>query len=204
MNSLFKGIYDAVIVQTNRPNIQEETIAKIQTATLDLHGRSEFKRDAHFSIIQSTGIGQSKFKFTLPTAARIRRVLGVQPVSDSGCLGKFLRPLKFGQTPPPNCGGYYSIFQNELSVYVNSQYVTQFQLYYLAFPNIAPGSYSSWIAETYPHFISDLAAARVLQMIGIRDKANDLLNKVGELRVPGSYIWTLVNDNPEVERISYE
>lgn len=197
MNNLFKSLASEVIVKTNRPSLIAETAKAIKDATLFYHSRGKFKKDANFAILQATNQATAVTRFQLPQDARIRQIIGVQPVGPNGELGKFLKELELGQQAS-RCSAYFQWMNYSLTIKV-PEIVSQFQLYYLAYPSVEESSYNSWIAQTYPHFITDLAAARVLLDIGIADKARNLMSLVGEFRAPGSHVWTLIHDNPEIK-----
>lgn len=197
MNNLFKSLASEVITKTNRPSLIAETSKAIRDATLFYHSRGKFKKDANFVILQATNQATAVTRFQLPQDARIRQIIGVQPVGPNGELGNFLKELELGQQAS-RCSAYFQWMNSSLTIKV-PEIVSQFQLYYLAYPSVEEGSYNSWIAQTYPHFITDLAAARVLLDIGIADKARNLMSLVGEFRAPGSHVWTLIHDNPEIK-----
>ena len=196
MNPLFKSLYDEVIIRTNRPNLIQETIKAIKDATLFYHSRGKFKKDTRIVGIQASNPGAYTVQFRLPSDSKIRQIIGIQPVDSSGKLGIMIPELEIGESK--KCSTYFTWINDSLTIKL-SEPVAQFQLYYLAYPNVDPIHYDSWVAKIYPQFIVDYASARVFLDIGVDAKAKNLMALVGEFRLPGSHVWTLFSDNPEVK-----
>lgn len=200
MNSLFQQIYDTVVKNTNRPNLVAEITAAIQQETLVFHNRGRFRADVREAVLTSTNGGQLQYKFSIPKDKRIREILTVKPVSVNGQYGRQLPKMGlFDESADNNCG--YSWLNGNLTIRLPWP-ATTFSLFYLEFPNINPEKYSSWIAETYPHYISDAATARVL-ILREKTQAQYYSARVGEFQVPGSHIHNLLTQNEEVRVDDY-
>lgn len=195
MNALFKSLVDTVVINTNRPNLISEISSAIQQETLAFHNRGQFKSDVKESILTSTNGGQAEYRFSIPQNKRVRKLLSVRPLDPHGRYGKALKQVDpFDGFCDRNYG--FSWFNNVLNIKIPYP-ATTFGLIYLEFPNVSQDGYNSWIAQRYPHYITDAATARILI---IREKAQATFyqNKVGDARVPGSHIYDLLNQNEEV------
>lgn len=196
MTPQFKLIYDSVIVNTNRPNLVAETIQAIQFETLFFHNRGKFQRDVREAILTSTNGGALQYRFSIPQDKRIREILAVRPVDVMGCLGKNLPELDILQSPATRGRGYSWMAGN---LTINVPYpANTFSVLYLEFPLTGPDNMKSWIADLYPHYISDAATARVLTHRE-KSQASFYLAKVGNQAMAGSHVYELLNQNREVE-----
>lgn len=195
MNSLFKSLYDTVIVNTNRPNLAAETRAAIIAATQEFHNRGKFLADVREVILTSTNGGLTSYKFAIPSDKLIREIVNVAPVNSLGLKGKSLPQVDPFETH--TCGSWYSWLNNTISIGV-AHPATTFALSYLSFPNTLPEHFDSWIAQRYPHFITDAATARVLILAGQSQQGAIYKGFVGEARVPGTHIFNLLQENEEL------
>lgn len=196
MNPLFQSLYSAVVVNTNRPNLRKETINAIKTATLELHGRGKFRADVKSSVLTSTNGGTTSYQFTVPRDRLVRELLAVAPVDSLGREGIPLRKLDLFEQE--NCGSWFKWSAGILKI--RTAYpATTFSLSFLSFPNLDEANYDSWIAEKYPHFVIDAATYRVLLAQRILDQANIYKGLVGDVRVPGTHIFNLFQENEEIQ-----
>ena len=197
MSPLFQRIYNLVVTNTNRPNLMRETVEAIKTATLEFHQRGRFINDVRVALLTSTNGGQLDYVFRIPHEKRVRRILAVQPIRSDGKVGKKLPQL--GIFDVASCGKIgYSWTADTLKITLPHA-ATTFQMSYLEFPNLAENEYDSWIARVYPHFIAAAATVKVLVAAGMADQAGYYNSLVGEAARPGSYVWTLLNQNAEVD-----
>lgn len=192
MNTLFKSLYDAVVVNTNRPNLRAEIQNAIVSATKELHNRGKFRMDVREVLLTSTNGGNFIYKFSIPLDRGIREILAVHPIAPTGLKGISLPlvPL-FAESTPPN---YYSWNSNTLTIQL-THFANTFSLSFLSFPNTNLNEYDSWIAQRYPHFITDLATFKVLSMIGMEKQGALYRQQVGEARIPGTHIFNLLQEN---------
>lgn len=195
MNQLFKSLFTSVMVNTNRPNLVAETKSAIIAATREFHNRGKFKADVREAVLTSTNGGLTTYKFQIPQDKLIREILGVSPIAPSGLKGVQLE--KVGMFDSPKCGNWYSWVNDVLTLGVSHPSAT-FSLVYLSFPDITESSYDSWIAKKYPHYIVDSATFRVLTLAGQTQQAGIYKNLVGEVRIPGTHIFNLLQENEEV------
>lgn len=195
MNTLFKSLYDSVIVNTNRPNLRTETVQAIQQETLAFHNRGRFRADAREVLLTSTNGGQLHYKFQIPQDKRIREILAIRPVSPNGQYGRPIPKRDLFQSDP-DCSISYSWAAGALDITLPFP-ATTFALGYLAFPLVDPNRFESWIADRYPHYITDAATARILALRGKR-QGGYFLGRVGEVNIPGSHIYNLIRENEEI------
>ena len=196
MNQLFKQLYDACIVNTNRPNLIHETKQAIKQATLELHNRGRFRADVTEVLLTSTNGNQVNFKFSIPKEKPIREILNVAPVSPMGQRGISLEKIDIFS--PQVCGNWYSWGQGVLTIGVAHQ-VTTFALSFLSYPTVGEDGYESWIARSNPHYITDLATMKLMAMQGRLDQANVYKGFVGEANIPGTHIYNLLKENEALE-----
>ena len=198
MNQLFKSLYDSVVINTNRPNLVAETKKAIKEATLELHNRGSFVADVREAILTSTNGGKVDFKFSIPKEKRVRKILNVSPVDNIGRCG--IKLTRVGMFEQPKCGAWYSWANGVLKIHV-PEYAPSFLLSFLSFPDLDEQTYESWIAEVYPHYITDLASFRVLNNMNMTQQAGIYKTLVGEARLPGTHIFNLLQDSEEVEDV---
>lgn len=195
MNPLFQSLYDTVLVNTNRPNLREESKKAVINATRELHNRGRFRADVREAVLTSTNGSLTQHRFMIPSDRLVREILGVSPVSPNGLRGIPLQSLDIFSDGA--CSNSYSWVQGALTINLSAP-CTTFSLLYLSFPQLDPLRYDSWIAIKYPHYITDLASYRVLSPIGLSKQAQAYRAAVGEARVPGSHIFDLLQENEEV------
>lgn len=200
MNPLFKKIYDAVVVKTNRPNLIRETKDGIKEATLDFHQRGRFIKDMRQARLTSTNGGQLEYNFQIPENRRIRSILAVQAVRSDGKLSNKLKQLDLFSEP--GCGNIgYTWAGNSLKIFLPSP-ATTFALTYLEFPDLSEDLYDSWIAKTYPQMIVAAATVKVMVPAGMIEQANYYQALIGATTQPDSYLSTLLRENTEVDSSS--
>lgn len=195
MNQLFKSLYAAVVTNTNKPNLVAETKSAIVSATREFHNRGRFKADVREAILTSTNGGQTVFRFNLPEDKLIREILNVAPTTPLGLKGISL--TKVDPFVKQTRGNWYSWLNNVITIEV-AHPANTFALSFLSFPDISEANYSSWIAAKYPHYITDSATFRVLTLTGYTAQAAIYKNLVGEARIPGTHIFSLLQENEEV------
>ena len=192
MNTLFKSLYDTVVVNTNRPNLRAETQNAIVSATKELHNRGRFRMDVREVLLTSTNGGNFVYKFSIPLDKGIREILAVHPVNANGLRGISLPLVPLFSEP--DCSNYYSWNYNTLTIQL-AQFANTFSLSYLAFPNTNLNEYDSWIAQRYPHYVTDLATFKVLPLAGMEKQGALYKQQVGEARLPGTHIYNLLQEN---------
>lgn len=196
MNDLFSSLYNDVVVNTNRPNLRQETINAIKAATLYFHNRGKFREDVKTSVLTSTNGGSTIYKFSIPKDKLVREILAVTPVDQLGREGCLLKKLDLFD--PETCGSWFKWSAGVLKI--GTAYpATTFSLHYLSFPSVDENTYNSWIAEKYPHYIVNDATYRVLLAQRLLDQAGVYKSMVGEANLPGTHIYTLLQENEEVE-----
>ena len=196
MNQLFKQLYDTCIVNTNRPNLIHETKQAIKQATLELHTRGRFRADVREVLLTSSNGGQTQFKFSIPKEKPIREILNVAPVSPMGQRGISLTKIELFDHQV--CGNWYSWSQNVLTIGI-AHTATTFALSFLSYPVVGEDGYESWIAQTHPQYITDLATMKLMVMQGRLDQASAYKGFVGEANIPGTHIYNLLKETEEVE-----
>lgn len=196
MNQLFKQLYDACMVNTNRPTLIHETKQAIKQATLELHNRGRFRADVREVLLTSTNGGQTQFKFSIPREKPIREILNVSPVSPMGQRGVSL--TKIGLFDSQLCGNWYSWNQGTLVIGI-AHPATTFSLSFLSYPTVGEDGYDSWIAQAHPQYITDLATMKLMVMQSRLDQASAYKGFVGEANIPGTHIYDLLKENEELE-----
>lgn len=195
MNQLFKSLYDTVVINTNRPHMAKEIKEAIKAATIEYHNRGRFRADVRDVILTSTNGGSTQYKFNIPQEKRIREILNICPVSISGLKGINLK-LK-DLFDEPHCASWYSWYNETLTINV-AHPANTFQMTFLSFPAVDEANYDSWVARKYPHYITDSATFRILVMANQMNQAGVYKGLVGEVRIPGTHIFNLFQDNSEV------
>ena len=191
MNTLFKSIYDSVVRgRTNRPALIDETRTAIKEATMELHGMAKFFKDLSTSNVFVSNGEATKFRFTLSLPMRsLWRLTALH--SDNAET-----PLKLYTISMPSRwdSNWYRVFGKQIEAQL-SRPAGAFRVEYFAYPDLSDTGYNSWIAESYPYAVADLAAAKVFSLVE-PTTAQLFFARVGSPALTSSHMAKIVTENP--------
>lgn len=192
-------LVQAVISNTNRPDLINETREAIKRATLKMHTVDHFARDLQLATINVRNPGYTA-EIDLGHFPQFRRVAKIF----TRC-GVRLTPMMAAQLfshERLSCDNYYYLRGNALVVKTSST-ITGFNIDYLTYPIVNPlDSYNSWIANSvHEYAIVDEATVAIAAAIGDNNLAQQFRAYVGGRSLQDSHIHRLIQEEPLVSDI---
>ena len=187
-------LVEAVIVNTNHPELQKETQLAVQRSTIKMHQLDFFSLD----------LTQGQIKFA-PT---------INPRIDLALLGKGMRRLA-SVTGITQQGGFtplekldllsametkgqvgYTVVGGSLVIQSGGVPLSAIIFTYYTNPVTDLARYNSWIANNHPFAIIDDASAAVLASVGANERAGYFANLVGsKLPKPSGHVAEILANN---------
>lgn len=163
-----------VIIQTNRPDLTNETAAAVRSATLKMHQIGYWDRDLFETGIQFVAPAYFQ-QFDYPNVVPLFRALKYLRKYDSSAM---TADKEFEVITPDSAFDAYGAEKSDViylggSVF-NIKSSTQFQYALLGCylnPNITQAGYNSWIAIAHPYAIIHEAARLVFKGIGLEEES---------------------------------
>jgi hypothetical protein len=198
--ALYDSIRTDVIVNTNRPHQIAETDKAIRDATLELHSKDFFDLDVETVVLRATSPPANSLEFTTPAGVLIRKIKDITPILPNGQLGAPLLNKaigsRFNDLSVLGYGGWYSNIGKKLVISVASP-TNAFQLSYYSMPSVASEVYKSWIAQTYPYMVTDLATAKLFHQNGMEAEARMYFARVGSQEIRDSHVHILISEHSD-------
>lgn len=173
----FAQMQSLVIAQTRRPEITDVTDAAIKSATLRAHHADFFPRDLNIGTLSYTANGSIFYDFSNVSSSlsRLRSIKSVQSV-DSITFAP-VEALEYRDSDDiydsdgNRRGSVYTLIGDTLRIYpVSATGATE--VHYYKNPDVASGTYASWIADIYAEELAMWAAAIVFARTGFAEMAN--------------------------------
>jgi hypothetical protein len=197
---LFDSIFKDIVTNTNRPHQIAETTKAIKDATLELHAKDFFDLDINTVLLQTTSAPKTLMEFMIPANTLIRKIKSICPVDNSGKLGNPLLDKAIGSrfNDLTNLGysGWYTNIGKKLTISASTP-VSTFQIAYYTMPRVIPAEYESWIAQTYPYMVTDLASAKCFHQNGLEAEARLYLSRVGNQELRDSHVHVLIAEHSD-------
>lgn len=169
----FSELQSDVVSLTNHPELAVETALAIRSATLKLHLLEFWEEDrVEISIAVSQSDGLYRIQVKEEISALCRHIEYVQKVTDSSFLTRIYPTDVFDDYGNMRTNVFYRV-GNFLNCRSNTSDLAVL-VGYLKAPSTGQDTYSSWIADTYPHIVAVEAASLVFNSIGETDIARKL------------------------------
>lgn len=172
----FNELYDLTVELTKRPELVAQTQSAIRTATLRAHHIDFFRRDLQMAQLPYA-VQPESYYYDFPTiSATLQRLRTIKNVYSVTVQGNQTEQLEYRESDDlfdrdGNPRRYmYTLIGDTLRCYFDLP-TSLMQVYYFQNPNVTAGSYSSWIADTYPDDLAGWAAATVMARTGFLEMA---------------------------------
>lgn len=190
----YKEILQAVIVNTNRPELLAETEQAIRRATLKMHNLDYFLADLSEGKMAITPSLKPRIDLSV-FGTRFRKFAALH----SSNSGEVSEPLEVLEPSPftgnSNKAGYYSLGGS--LVLQNCGLVDSIVFQFYSNPVVEAGRYDSWIATKHPYAIIDEASKNVFMSVGNAEKANYFAMLVGgKMPRPSGHVAEILSSNP--------
>jgi hypothetical protein len=173
----FNELYDLTVDLTKRPELVAITQSAVRTATLRAHHTDFFRRDLQLAPLTYT-VQPESYYYDFPNISssllRLRTIKNVYSITQVG--GHQTEQLEYRESDDlydrdGNPRRYvYTLIGDTLRCYFDIP-TGLTQVYYFQNPNVTAGSYTSWIADTYPDDLAGWAAAVVMARTGFLEMA---------------------------------
>lgn len=192
-------LVEAVVANTNRPDLINETREAIKRATLKMHTVDNFSRDLQLATINVRNPGYTA-EIDLGHFPQFRRIAKIF----TRC-GSRLTPMMAAQLfshERLNCDDYYYL-RGTVLVVKTSRTVTGFNIDYLTYPLVNPlEQYNSWIANSvHQYAIVDEATVAIAASIGDNNMAQQFRAFVGARNILDTHIHRLIAEEPLVSDV---
>jgi hypothetical protein len=188
---LYDSIYNDVITLTGRPDLADETAVAIRTATLSIHGRTNWPRDLQTQLVKlpnSSNITALDIQVLFPRFRGLASVritdVNFSPINGPDAI---IEPVEVGDIYDPIYGQLRNNIAYVGGTTLNIRNYTACYGYlvdYYSIPQVRRDAYSSWIAQLSPDAIVYQAASIVLSTNGNEEKAKAYSNMVEKQLVP--------------------
>lgn len=186
---LFDSIKNDVITLTNRPDLANETLVAVRTATLTVHLSNVWPRD---TVTVDVPDPSSLSQFAIDTTSLLPGLRGVRSVRTKDTNGD---PCEFPEISVVELDDLRdSIYRNfkdniawiagtNLNIRTSAPGVGYF-VEYVKLPLVTRDTYNSWIAQSSPDAIVYVAASVVFSTNGNEEKAKSYMNTYQNMLLP--------------------
>lgn len=174
----FAEMKTLVEAQTRRPEISNITEAAIRSATLRAHHTDFFPRDLAIGSLSYTPTPETKFYDIATVSSSLPRLRAISQLQGKDSSNAVVELLEYRDTDDLYDSdkkirkSVYTLIGDTLRAFPQSQTGLLEGLYFRN-PIVASGTYSSWIADTYPDDLAMWAAAIVWARTGFAEMAAD-------------------------------
>ena len=190
----FNELVEAVITNTNRPELLRETKLAVQRSTIKMHQLDFFSNDLTQGSISFTPAINPRID-TTQLGKGFRKLAAIQASIGKGSF-QTLGPIDLmtametkGQVGYTTIGGSIVIQSGGLSV-------GQLIFNYYTNPVVDESGFNSWVANNHPFAIIDDASAAVLYSVGNTERGNFFANLVGaKLPRPSGHVAEILGNN---------
>lgn len=190
----YDELFQGVVINTNRPELTQETAQAIKRATLKMHSLDYFQADLTEGRLSVTPSIQPRIDLQ-QFGPHLRKFAAISAVN-SGVVSKPLKkidPPVFGSQTKES--GYFLL--GGTLVLQNCGLVTGIVFQYYTLPLVATDSYNSWLALKHPYSIIDEASKTVFASVGNAEKAGFYSGLVGsKVPRPSGHIAEILSANP--------
>lgn len=189
----FDELFQGVVTNTNRPELELETKQAVRRATIKMHNLDFFLADITEGKLAITPTMQPRIDIA-EFGKHFRKFAAIHPVAD-GHVGRALSKIEPDAFNSNNStSGYYQL--GGTLVIKNCGVVSGIVFQFYTTPLTAVDNYNSWIASSHPFAIIDEASKTVLASVGNMEKANFYSNLVGsKLPRPSGHIAEILSSN---------
>lgn len=186
---LYDGIYNDVLELTKRPDLAEESLIAVRTATLSLHGRQAWPRDVATSLVK---LPNASYLTALDAQVLLPRLKGLSTVrvcdvNFAPMESPHVEIVEMGDIYDP----VYGTLKNDIAYIAGttvnlrtSVAASGYLIEYFQVPRANRNEYNSWIAELAPDVIVYQAAAIVFTTNGNEEKASGYQRMVDKMLFP--------------------
>lgn len=172
----FKELVEAVIVNTNRPELLEETKLAIKRATRKMHNLDFFAYDLTEGTVRCDPTNSLRFNLS-QFGQNFRKIHSIALLTTHG---EVHIPKYDGSDFIPKKGmTTWTIYGTALNV-AATQVFNALVVRYYTFPLTTEENYDSWLAHQFPFAIIDEASKDVLSSVGNNERAALFASLVGD------------------------
>lgn len=189
----FNELVEAVVVNTNRPELLNETTLAVQRSTIKMHSLDFFEYDLSEGGLNISPTINPRIDLKV-LGSEFRKLARIQIMVN----GKLMDLNKLSLDEVSHGYGHqgYVVMGASLAIYFPWA-VSRIHLTYYALPRVQTGQYDSWIANNHPFAIIDDASATVLASVGMNERANFFASLVGgKLPKPNGHVAEILAANP--------
>jgi hypothetical protein len=186
----FKELVDAVIINTNRPELLEETKLAVKRATRKMHNLDFFSYDLTEGNIRCEPTMSLKFNLS-QLGQNFRKIHSIGIITNSGVV--HIPKYDSAEFTPRKGVTTWTIYGTALNLTANQAFSSLLVRYY-TFPLTTEDNYDSWIAHQFPFAIIDEASKDVLASVGNNERAALFASLVGgKLPRPNGHIGEILS-----------